>query len=103
MSEWLRYAIGVLTGAILYAIGYEASKSVIDSIREKRITVRKKEKINLSGTWYSAWQTSREEKEKVNTQLLEIKQRGDKVTIENIKRSPEDKLGGYLWHGECKI
>jgi hypothetical protein len=103
MTEWLKYAIGIIIGAVLYAIGYEITKSVIDTIREKRIAVKKKEKINLSGRWYSAWQSSREEKEKINTQLLEIKQRGNKVTMENIEKSPEDKLGGYLWHGECKL
>ena len=103
MAEWLKYAIAILIGASLYAIGYEITKSVIDTIREKRVTVKKKEKIDLSGRWYTAWQTSREEKEKFNTQLLEIKQRGDKITMENIEKSPEDKLGGYLWRGECKL
>lgn len=23
--------------------------------------------------------------------------------MDNIEKSPENKLGGYLWHGECKF
>ena len=103
MAEWLQYAIGILIGAILYAIGYEITKAVIDTIREKRITVKKKEKIDLSGKWYAVWQTTIEGKENINAELLEIRQKGDKVTMENIEKSPENKLGGYLWCGECKL
>ena len=103
MTEWLRYAIGIFIGATLYAIGYEISKSVIDTIKNKSIAIKRREKVNLSGSWYTIWQTSREDKEIIHTQLLEIKQRGNKVIMENIEKSPEDKLGGYFWHGECKL
>jgi len=85
MAEWLQYAIGILIGAILYAIGYEITKAVIDAIREKRITVKKKEKIDLSGKWYAVWQTTIEGKENINAELLEIKQKVDKVTISLYK------------------
>ena len=103
MAEWIQYAIGIVIGAILYAIGYEITKALIDSIREKTITVRKKEKIDLSGTWYAVWQTTVEQKENINTEVLQIKQKGDKVILENIAKSPENPLGGYLWRGECKL
>jgi hypothetical protein len=97
MTEWIKYAVGIVLGAILYAIGYEITKAVIDAIKEKRISIRKKEKIDLSGKWYAVWQTTVEGKENINTELLQIKQKGNKVIIENIEKSPENKLGGYLW------
>lgn len=103
MAQWIQYAVVIVIGAILYAIGYEITKAVIDAIREKRITVSKKERIDLSGTWYAVWQTTVEGKENINTELLQIKQKGNKVTMENIEKSPENKLGGYLWRGECKL
>jgi len=101
MTEWLRYAILVILGAILYAIGYESTKSIIDNIKAKIIAVREKEKIDLSGTWYAVWQTTVEGKENINTEVLQIKQKGNKITMDNVVKSPENKLGGYLWQGEC--
>jgi hypothetical protein len=103
MADWIQYAGAIVIGAILYAIGYEVTKAIIGHIREKNITVRKKEKINLSGTWYAVWQTTVEGRENINTELLQIKQKGDKITMENVEKSPENKLGGYLWRGEFKI
>ena len=70
MTEWLQYAVWVIVGAILYAVDYEITKAIIDSIREKRIAVKKKEKIDLSGTWYAVWQTTVEGKENINTEVL---------------------------------
>ena len=71
--------------------------------KKKKIRVRKKEKIDLSGIWYVVWQTTVERKENINSEVLKIKQKGDKIIMENIEKSPENKLGGYLWKGECKI
>jgi len=103
MLDWIKYAGAIVIGAILYAIGYEVTKAIIDRIRAKNITVRKKEKIDLSGTWYGVWQTTVEGKENINTEVLQIKQKGDKIDIENIGKSPENKLGGYLWRAKCKL
>lgn len=103
MTEWIQYAAAIVIGAVLYAIGYEITKAIIDYIREKKITVKKKEKIDLSGKWYAIWQTTVEEKENINAELLQIKQKGDKITMESIEKSPENKLGGYLWRGQCKL
>jgi len=103
MIEWLKNAVWIVLGAILYAIGYEITKAIIDNIKEKRLSVRKEEKIDISGTWYAVWQTTVEGKENINTELLRIKQKGNKIIIDNVEKSPENKLGGYLWRGECKI
>ena len=35
--------------------------------------------------------------------MLRIKQSRNKIIIKNIKKSPENKLGGYLWLSKCKL
>ncbi len=50
MTGWLKYAIGIVGGASLYAIGYEITKMIVESLREKRTAAKNTEKINLSGT-----------------------------------------------------
>lgn len=102
MSDEWSYAIAVIVGAVLYAIGYESIRILFDYIREQRASL-KKERINLNGTWHAVWQTSAGEKEVINSEILKIKQKGNNITIENVAASPENKLGGYLWHGEAKI
>jgi hypothetical protein len=102
MIDW-QNVIWIVVGAVLYAIGYKITEIIIDEIKEKKIRVRKKEKIDLSGTWYAVWQTTVEGKENINTEVLQIKQKGDKIIMENIEKSPENKLGGYKWKGVCKI
>lgn len=103
MIEWFQYAGLIILGAILYAIGYESTKSIIDYIREKGSSIEKTEKINLSGEWYAVWQTTVEGKQNINTEVLKIKQKRNKIMIENREKSPENKLGGYLWLSKCKL
>lgn len=104
MNELVRNVAWIVLGAILYAIGYEGTKAIIDTIRERKIRVRKKEKIDLSGdNWYAVWQTTVEGEENINTELVRINQKRDKIVMENVEKSPGNKLGGYLWRGECKL
>lgn len=100
-EEW-GYAIAVLIGAILYAVGYESVKLLFDYIREHG-AISKKDKVNLSGEWHTIWQTSAEGKEVINSEVLTIKQKGHHIVLENIVKSPENTLGGYLWRGEADI
>ena len=85
MIDW-QNIIWILIGAVLYAIGYKITEIIIDEIKEKKIRVRKKEKIDLSGTWYAVWQTTVEGKENINSEVLQIKQKGDKIIMENIEK-----------------
>ncbi|MCU0849726.1 MAG: hypothetical protein MUC80_00425 [Candidatus Thermoplasmatota archaeon] len=104
MYEWLQYGGLILLGAILYAIGYEVTKIFIDYLKEKSSSVKTTGKINLSADdWYAVWQTTVEGKQVINTEVLKIKQRGDKIKIENREKSPENKLGGFLWMSKCKL
>lgn len=103
VPEWLQYGILIVIGAALYAIGYEVTKAAIEYLKERRLRLKRKDKIDLSGTWHVAWQSSVEGKENINTELLRIEQKAGYVRIENVEKSSENKLGGYLWRGEMKL
>ena len=100
---WLWLVITTVAGAVLYAIGYEITKAIIENIRERRISVIKREKINLSGNWYAVWQTTANGLENINAELLSIKHKRNRIVMENLEKSSNNKLGGYLWRGECKF
>jgi hypothetical protein len=100
MGNYLTYAIGVIIIAALSAIGSESIKIFFEGIKDK---IMRRDKVNLSGMWHAAWQTTVEGKENINTEVLKIEQKGKRVIIENTQRSPENKVGGYLWRGECKF
>jgi hypothetical protein len=101
-EEWGYYAIAIVIGAILYAVGYESVKLLFDYIKQHGV-ISKKDKIDLSGEWHAIWQTTAEGKEVINSEVLTIKQRGQHIIMENVVKSPENKLGGYLWRGEAEI
>ncbi len=103
MLAILSYAIAIIGGAILYAIGYKTVEAIFEHFKERGLPFGQSDKVNLSGTWYAAWQTEVEGREIINTEVLRIKQRGRKITIENLEKSPENKIGGYLWKGEARI
>ena len=102
MLTWLAYAGSTILGAILYGLGYELTKATIESIRQRKNSGGR-DKIDLSGTWYAVWQTTVEGKENINSELLDIAHKRGKLTIENKEKSPENKLGGYLWRAQCGI
>lgn len=103
MLIYLGYVLLVIVGAILYAVGYESVKALFDHIKQHGLSLRKKDKTNLSGTWYAVWQTTVEGKENINTEVLKIKQRGNRIIMDIIEKNPDNKLGGYLWRGELRI
>jgi hypothetical protein len=98
----LAYVGCAILGAVFSAIGYEPTRLLIESLIDK-VSGKKRKKVNLTGTWYAAWQTRVEGKEVLNTELIEVKQKGTKITLFNKEKSPENKLGGYFWRGECRI
>jgi hypothetical protein len=103
LMNYLLYGLAIVAGAILYAIGYESAKSFIEYVRDHGLDLGRERRVNLTGTWYAAWQTTAKGKEVLNTELLRIKQRRHKIIIENLEISPENKLGGYLWKGEASL
>jgi hypothetical protein len=61
------------------------------------------ERIQLDGTWWSAWQTFNEGAEIVATQPVGLRQHGSTIHIEALERSAENERGGYLWRGEMRL
>lgn len=93
----------LILGAILYAIGSEIGKTIFQYVRKYGSRYKRKGEINLSGTWHAVWQTTSRGKEVLSKEILNIKQKGEKIIMENVERSSEHKPGGYLWRGEAKI
>lgn len=103
MLAILSYMGAVVGGAVLYAIGYKSVEMIFEYLKQRGSLLPSKEKINLSGTWYAVWQTTAEGKENINTEVLRIKQKRNKITMENLEKSAENKLGGYLWRAETTL
>jgi hypothetical protein len=79
----------------------------IDNIRTKR-RFKKELKdnnfIDISGkNWFAAWHTSVDQTINLNTEELEISQRGQTVKIWNIEKAPENPKGGYLWSAQLQF
>jgi transcriptional regulator with XRE-family HTH domain len=60
--------------------------------------------LDLSGTWWAAWQTWKNGQEVINPHVIGMRQRGDvlEVTAETRGTQALDE-GGYLWRGELRI
>jgi hypothetical protein len=101
--DYVLYALAIVAGAVLYAMGYESMRAFIEYLKDHGLAFEREGRVNLTGSWYAAWQTTAKGKEVLNTELLKIKQRGRKLVIENLEVSLENKLGGYLWKGEVRL
>lgn len=58
---------------------------------------------DLSGTWYAVWETIVEGKPSFDTEVLGVKQTGNRVAIENEAASPDNPTGAYLWSADCVL
>jgi len=103
LGSYLLVALGTVAGAVLTAVGYESVRASFEYLKDHGLSSEHEGRVNLSGRWYAAWQTTAKGKEVLNTELLKIAQRGNKVIIENLEVSPENKFGGYLWKGEASL
>jgi transcriptional regulator with XRE-family HTH domain len=59
--------------------------------------------IDLTGDWWSGWQTFRDGKEFIAVQPAHITQDDDFLQIAATKRGLSDDDGGYLWRGELRL
>jgi hypothetical protein len=59
--------------------------------------------VDLSGRWYAVWQSTVDGRECVNSEVVDITQRGTRIMMRNLNRSLENPRGGYLWRGELKL
>jgi transcriptional regulator with XRE-family HTH domain len=60
-------------------------------------------KVNLSGTWWASWQTSKDREEVVTLQEVRLRQEGDRIEVETTTRGISIEEGGYHWRGELRL
>jgi uncharacterized protein involved in tolerance to divalent cations len=59
--------------------------------------------IDLSGDWWTAWQTFRDGRELIAVQPAHITQDDELLQIVAKERGLSDEDGGYLWRGELRL
>jgi hypothetical protein len=60
-------------------------------------------RVNLSGDWWTCWQTSRGGVEDIRTQPVHLDQHDELIQIEATARGRPVEEGGYLWRGELRL
>jgi transcriptional regulator with XRE-family HTH domain len=58
--------------------------------------------LDLSGTWWAAWQTWKDEIERVDVHPLAVRQDGDYLEVEGERARPVAE-GSYSWTGEMRL
>lgn len=59
--------------------------------------------LDLSGDWWAAWQTSKDQVARIDTHMLEIHQRGELLQLDSVHRAIPVEEGGYRWRGELRL
>lgn len=59
--------------------------------------------VDLSGRWHAIWQTTVDGHPNINTEVVTVAQARRRLRVENLQRSPENPIGGYLWCGEGSL
>jgi transcriptional regulator with XRE-family HTH domain len=61
-------------------------------------------RVNLTGDWWSAWQTFKDGQEVITSQDIRFRQMGDRLEVAAISRGNVTvEEGGYLWRGELRL
>lgn len=58
--------------------------------------------LDLSGTWWCAWQTSKDGIPRIDVHLLEVHQQGDLLQLDADRALPVAE-GSYRWRGELRL
>ncbi len=56
--------------------------------------------LDLSGAWWCAWQTSKDDVPRIDTHTLAVHQQGEQLQL-TAERAPAE--GSYSWHGELRL
>ncbi|WP_163513772.1 helix-turn-helix transcriptional regulator [Fodinicola acaciae] len=60
--------------------------------------------VNLSGDWWSSWQTFRDGEERIALQEVQFRQQAELIQMQAISHGLKaDEGGGYLWRGELRL
>jgi transcriptional regulator with XRE-family HTH domain len=60
-------------------------------------------RVNLSGTWWASWQTSKDGVEVITAQEVQFRQEAELIQLETITRGINVEDGGYHWRGELRL
>ena len=95
-GDYKDLAIKIIIPIITLLAGY-----LVDHFRSKikfSRELKANNQIDISGNdWFAAWQTSVKLTSILNTEHLNILQKGQTVKMCNTEKSPENPDGGYLW------
>ncbi|SBW19473.1 helix-turn-helix domain-containing protein [Candidatus Protofrankia californiensis] len=62
------------------------------------------QRVDLTGTWWSSWQTFMDGEEVITCQEVRFRQQGDRIEVDALSRGNVTlEEGGYLWRGELRI
>ena len=56
--------------------------------------------LDLSGDWWCAWQTSKDDVPRIDTHTLTVHQQGEQLQLDADRALAE---GSYSWHGELRL
>lgn len=61
-------------------------------------------RVELSGTWWSSWQTFKDGQEVITSQEVRMRQQADRIDVDALSRGTVTvEEGGYLWRGELRL
>ncbi|MFJ8931773.1 helix-turn-helix transcriptional regulator [Streptomyces sp. NPDC102364] len=60
-------------------------------------------RIDLSGTWWMTWQTSRDGEEAIAAQQVSFAQQEELIHLDTMARGLSVEAGGYHWRGELRL
>jgi transcriptional regulator with XRE-family HTH domain len=60
---------------------------------------------NLGGEWWAAWQTWKDEVERIDIHPMHVRQEGDFLILDGDRAQGEDAIaiGDYAWRGELRL
>ena len=61
------------------------------------------QRLQITGDWWSAWQTYKDGDEVHTVQPIQIIQRGQDLDVRAVARGIEVEDGGYLWRGQLRL
>lgn len=60
-------------------------------------------RVNLTGHWWTSWQTSKDQDEIITAQEVRIEQQAALLHIVTTTRGIAVEEGGYMWRGELRL
>jgi hypothetical protein len=82
------------------AVGPTPPTSTSESVELANVRNAASHDLDLSGSWWCAWQTSKDDVPRIDTHTLTVHQRGERLQLD-AERAPAG--GSYSWRGELHI